>query len=912
MMIRSGAGLFAAFAFLLVSPLNAQTVTLDFAPPRIAPKAVCIARASDADLVAEWGAWDGNTLPDRDTGLINRDMRRLSELDPIAWDGTIQRVIALLPSVSPSFTEDHVTLARIEHLIALGQLQALKSEGLVQHLLDRGDANSPRMQNALSVLLGTGVGVDRDPRRAEELLMSAGYGGNADALLTLARMSVEGTAPNGWDVNPEMAVTMAFGSLVGQMDPLICDRISRIAREFSSGEIVTQNHNLARHWYRFAADMGDPIAAWRVAEYELQSELVTKDNKVLMTYLTQAAAGDLPYAKVALGRIYEAGALVPKDLPKAGALYEAAAAGGDRAALIRLAGFLEAQLPTDPDLWAELLDTFVQLESLDDPPPFVFAKHAARILDTQGRWAGQAQARALAERGAALDDPAAIMMLANMEFGSAQNDAKFYRAVDRLIYSVNVLGEAGPTADLQAAFLCKAPHAPMLEEAAYWAAAETAIGSSSVDFSGSELAALVANPAPLMMATLQTQALYGRATPLANLLEVLERSGAPASELAFWTTYATQFASVDTARAALALALAKTPAARATALDKLRAAGAAGDQGAFLKLAKALLADGTEPSRAEAKTLLAPLAAEGIGEALGLLVLANPEAYPDLKAVFDDFSDQINQRGDFAALMLALPFLTDTAQQDVYRARAVTAMSCTFPQALAFANASDAIGDAKEARRWLTIATHLAEQNAWQLVELADSYRALLGDEGDRTALGLYEKAHDMGNRTAVQRLLRLNGNPSTKGYDQDRAIALYVDLVAFSAPDQIPGVLEDLARKDATLRQAVEARLDLDQIYADAANAGNPAAMREHASRLRAAAVTSDEVVEATAWLIRASEGGDTAAMVMLAQAYSLGVGVPASLEKARAWLAKAAEAGDPTAADMMRSINAGSGSDG
>ena len=49
---------------------------------------------------------------------------------------------------------------------------------------------------------------------------------------------------------------------------------------------------------RFAADLGDPVAAWNVVLYQLRSEQVVKDNAVLMTYLEKAAAGGLPYARV--------------------------------------------------------------------------------------------------------------------------------------------------------------------------------------------------------------------------------------------------------------------------------------------------------------------------------------------------------------------------------------------------------------------------------------------------------------------------------------------------------------------------------------------------------------------------------------------------------------------------------------
>lgn len=908
---RSAASLFAAIAFLVVQPLglHAQALPLDFEPPEMAVAPVCVARSFDADLVAEWRAWDGVALPDRDIGLINRDMRRLAEIDPASWNVTIEKVITLLPGVSPSFTQDHVTLARIEQLIALGRLQQLRSEGLVQKLIDRGDENSPRMLNALAGFLNEGVGVDQDTKRGAEFLMAAGYGGNADALLTLSRLAVAGRAPDGWDINPQLAVTMAFGSLVGQIDPLICDRIARIAREFSNGEVVKVDHDLAVRWYRFAADLGDPIAAWRVAEYQLQSELVTKDNDVLITYLTKAAEGNLPYAQVALGRVYETGSLIPVDLAKAQVLYEAAAKDGDRAGLIRLSGFLEAQLQSRPELKAAFLDTLDRLGRVSDPPGWVYAKQAAQIMAVEGRWTGQAAARALLEKGAAKNDPAAIVMLAQIEFGAARTDSDFYGTVDHLINAVTTLGEAAPTADLQAAFMCKAPNAPLLDEAAYWAAVEAAIGSSSVQLSGQALSQLAQDPDPLTMAALQTQALYGRATPLANLLAVLDSNGSPASEVAFWTAYAERFANVASARAALALEQAANPTDRVAALDAFRAAIAAGDTGAPLKLAEALLADGTEAARAESGALLTSLAQDGNGEAMALLPEADPVTYPTTRAVFDAFAGRIDERGDYMALILAMPFLTDEADRNTYQTRAITAMQCTFPEAVAFAAAMGGEGNLDEARRWLTIAAHLAGQNTWQIVQLADSYRTLPDSEGDAIALAYYEQAYALGNRTAVQRLLRIYGNQAEEGYDAARVVALFTDLVAFSDADEIPAVLDELAREDATVRLAVEATLNLDELYAKAAEAGNLAAMREHARRLQASAVTRDDLVVSTGWLIRAAEGGDAAAMIMLSQAFSMGVGVAASLENAQGWLRKAAEAGDPTAIEMVKlfAVNAG-----
>lgn len=905
---RTAIGISGAFALLFPAVLCAQTLPLDFEPPEMEVTPICAARASDADIIAEWTRWDGQALPDRPVELINRDIRRLAELDPEKWDRTIQRVITLLPGVSSSFSSDHVILARIEQMIALGQLQELKASGLVQQLLDRGDANSPRMLNALAEFLTEGIGIDRDEARGAELLMAAGYGGNADALLTLSKLAVAGQAPEGWDISPDLAVTMAFGSLVGQMDPLICDRIARIAREFSSGEVVAVDHDLAVRWYRFAADLGDPVAAWRVAEYHLQSELVRKDNDILLTYLTKAANGNLPYAQVALGRVYEAGALVPIDLVRAQSLYEAAAAEGDRAALIRLSGFLEARLPGQPDLKPAFLDTLNRLQALDGSPPWVFGKQAFHLLEAKGRWAGQDEARELLERGAKLDDPAAIIMLAQMNLGTAESETEFYAAVDQMIHAVTNLGEVGPTTELQAAFLCKAPNAPQLEQAAYWAATEAAIGSTSLVLTDMALTELSENPDPLEMAALQTQALYGRATPLAGLLAVLERSDAPESERTFWAAYADRFPNVDTARASLALDQAQTTADRTAALEVFREAAAAGEDRAGLKLAKALLEGAPDAaSQAEALALLLPLAEAGEGDAMGLLPLADPATYPDAQAVYTAFAPAIDARGDFAALMLAMPFLTDADTRAAFRARAVSAMNCEFSESVAFAASMAATGDDDEARRWLRIATVLAGDDPWQTVELADAYRKTLPSAGsEKIALAFYRKAHALGSRTAVQRLLRIYGDKSKPDYDQAKIVSLYTDLVARSDTRQIAGVLDEVTRKEPKLRAAIEAELDLDRLYADAAEAGNPAAMREHAQRLRATAQTREEIETSTNWLLRASEGGDVPAMVALAQSYSLGVGVPISVENARIWLRRAAEAGDPTAIDMVKMFTA------
>ncbi|MEY4871458.1 MAG: hypothetical protein RLZZ563_788, partial [Pseudomonadota bacterium] len=445
------------------------TVTLDFAPPDMAVTPICLPRAPDPQLVARWSNWDGTTLPAMDPALIPRDLRRLAELDAARWDTTIRTALTLLHSADPKFGSDDLALALIEQQVALGQLTELDQSGQVAALLARGAANSPKMQTALAGYLTEGIGIARDPAAGAALLVQAGYGGNADALLQLSVLALNGTALEGWDIAPDLAVAMAFGGMVGQMDPLICDRISRVAREYAGGTVVTADHGLALRWYRFAADLGDPVAAWNVVQYQMRSEQVVKDNAVLLAYLEKAAAGGLPYARVALARVLDVGALATADPARALSLYQAAAADGDRTALT----LLGARSTPNPD------DSLAALTALPDPPAIAFTRQAERLIAAKGRWVAEPAARVLLTKAAALQEPGAIRLLASLDFAHATTDAPFYAIIDRLILALTTLGEAAPLADLRAAFLCRAPHAPMVDDAAYWQSVSDAMGTAS-------------------------------------------------------------------------------------------------------------------------------------------------------------------------------------------------------------------------------------------------------------------------------------------------------------------------------------------------------------------------------------------------------------------------------------------------
>lgn len=891
--------------FALPAVAAAQTIDLVFEPPELETGPVCEPRPSDEALAAKWDGVTPDALPETDTAIIKRDFRRLIELDPQGWFDTVNRVQADFRTIDPQYSEANLLIDRIELLLAAGRVQELQQERLVERLAALDLRQTPRAQHLLAGYLMRGVGIERDVARGEELLLQAGFGGNADAILQLVEREIQGTPVEGWDVPPELGVTMAFGGLVGKLDPLICDRVNRIAREYMNGDIVTRDPALAERWYRFSADLGDALSAWRVAEIHLRAEDLPKDNEVLVHYLTAAADAGLPYAQVALARLYVDGALVPRDLEAAEATYSAAGETWPPGAASHVL-FLQSQSRRDPDwipLYGEALSALAQSPNA---PAWSLIAMAEKVLADKGRWAGEAEALELLERAIAQGEYAAMQKAAPMQFRAARTPQEFYLVMDRLMQAVVTSGEVDPMQQLSSAFICRAPEAPQVEEADYWVAVAESTASDAVDFTAEELARLAATPDPIAEAEIQTQALTGRVTAIAQYIHLLEHRGVPAETLAFWENYATRFPGVSTARAALALKAARTPADRRAALDLFRKAIALGEPSAGTQFAEALLEEGlvTPESQAEALEILLPLAERGFGDALEMLPLADPDTFPTLAAVMDRYGATVEARGDFDALLLALPLIGDRTVYADYLSRATSITACTFDEALRLTDAIGRAGDRTLFERWLGITDYLAAGEGYALTELADVFSRYATDADQPKILAYYEAARAEGSRTAIHRLLNIYSRRSSPQYDAAHSAELFADLVRFSAPEDLPGTLTRLRGATPEIRAIAYRAIDETALYLSAAESGNAVAMREYALILRQSASTPAQVLDSTDWLRRAAEAGEPAAMVDYAEALVFGIGTDPSRDEALDWLQKAADLGSEDAALRLRSL--------
>ncbi|CUH80080.1 tetratricopeptide repeat protein [Tropicibacter naphthalenivorans] len=886
-----------------------------FAPPQIEVQPICTVRPPDEQTTALWRDWDGKALPRMDTALIKRDLNRLLHLDGPAWYDTAVQIIDRLEEKEPSFAGQNALLSRIAAMEKAGRYTELRKSQLVPELAAMGETLSGRALTALSRYYRDGIGIDRDVARADALLVQAGFSGNADALLALSRMAVEGKAPAAWDVPLELAVSMAFGSLVGELNPTICDRTARIAREYHNGVLVQQDRQLAHDWFRFTADLGDAYAAWKVVEYHLEAEEFQKDNAVLLTYLTKAADAGLPYAQIELGRLYEVGSLVPQDLDRALALYEKAASIGERPGLTRVALFIERYADLYPHLAERRIEMLQALTKLPDPPGWAFTRMAQIVLDEKGRWDGAAEARALLERAAALGDLDGITNLGQLILADARTEAEFNTGVNHLARGVAVFGGVTPLKTLFGAYNCQAPDAPRMAEAGYWHYLEDATATANLHLSAQEVLELTPQDDPLQIATLQSHALYGRPTALASWLKLLETGTfADAEQRAFWEDYSDRYAHVIAALAKLEFELAQSREQRLAAFGLLREEYKRSGPSAALALAQALLdsrlLDDPElaaQGRAEAQTLLADIAALGNGKAIELL--AGFEDTPEgRRAVFDTYREVIDRNGDFWAMLFAAPMVEGAARDKVLR-RARGLMSCDYKNAMLMANIHRKVGERDAYAHWVEVAATLTEDNAWAMTDLARAKLDLYQGAAATEVQPLLRTAFAMGDAAAGRELFQLHIDEGYPTYDPTAAVRMIEAAMETEQSDLLVGYLGRYRKSDPATRQAIEAQLDLPQVLLTSAGYGDVYSMRSYGQYLTANAKTPADLTQATDWLRQAAEWGDTTAMAEYGEALAFGIGVPPNPSLALVWLERAAAGGSTKSAEITRLVRLSQG---
>lgn len=892
---------------------RAAPLDLAFLPPDVAPQDIC--RAVD-DAPAGTAPDAATDEAAEDTALtlqyLRRDIRNFTAEDADRWFDFILDLIAWQERLDPGFAGASADLARIALHVDAGRLDALRDSGLIDALRRDAAALTGAQKVALAQYYLDGIGVARDIATGHALIRDAALGGNVDALLTIARMAASDQPMPGWEAPLDLTVSLAFGGMLGQVNPEICRRAERIAEEYLSGRIVVRNPPVAYAWYRFAADLGSTDAAWRVAEAQMDPGNQDADRAVMLRYLDMAAARGFRPDDA------QASALQAADLPaqiidRLIGPIASPVTGGTRpsvAHLLRLdMGLNSDEIALDSPWFAYLR----QVAELPTAPGRIFTRLAREVQLREGRWAGEAEATDLLTEAARRGDPEAMRLLAQILIRYRDDPARLSQAASLLTEAATRFQDIAALADLDALFRCQMPQAPLTAEAEIWADAWRATGAEPLHLAANDLAVLNPWRDPEALAGIQSMALAGQPEALSQILERVQNDpGLREDARLYWAARAETSPRALELFAGLEVDLAATPADHDLAIQLLRRVYLNNGVATALELAVALTEyDGRSPdTAAEIAALLTEAGNRGEGASIRLLsrLSANVGDRPGFAVptrteaqIYAQFADVIEARGDFLALMFAIPHVGPARAQD-YLARAVSQMNCGSKDVDELGDAAAILRDAAQTLHWRDVGRAIEGGNTLSRLALTpqQSQAYATGAAPDAGTVMAREAAE--GTPAALRSQFVLTSNPGLSGYDPAAAAAALHALADAGGPGDAAFVLQAWRTAPEDLRAAILAMGDLRPALRRAAETGSAEARHDYALLLRQEARGAADLAESARWLAEAAAQGHVPAMVEMGHVLTMGLGVPADHAAALDWFRTAARAGSLDAAEMAR----------
>ncbi|MDB5613584.1 MAG: hypothetical protein JWQ22_1237, partial [Devosia sp.] len=334
---------------------------------------------------------------------------------------------------------------------------------------------------------------------------------------------------------------------------------------------------------------------------------------------------------------------------------------------------------------------------------------------------------------------------------------------------------------------------------------------------------------------------------------------------------------------------------------------AAGSDAARVTLADLLLGDFAEQPDAQAQAfgLLQDAAAHGSGAAIERLL--EHQASVDANQLMQQYGPAIAARGDLDALLFAAQHAATPEDRLVYLTQAANSSKCSFSDIIKVGRSYSKAGDKPLAEHWLQIATHLVNDQGWQFASLAQEF-LLLKDNARHaeTIVKLLEEAVTHGQIASLDRLIDMRSDTQSPVYDPAKVVALVQQAVKTATPTQLLNLARRIERTRPDLRDQITRTVDIQAIYRTSAEGGNSTAMRELAKYLQQRASGPQQLTEAMDWMEKAATDKDPEAMMLLAKAYTVGLGREASLDKAVALLKGAADLGNDDAKTMLSAMGA------
>lgn len=885
---------------------SARTVTLDFLPPQMEPRDICApsVRKPKADDLSVDGKDIELTDPDR-IRYLRRDIRVYTNEDAARYFDFIDALIERRGAIDGDFTPVDQAFDRVDLWLRAGRLEELQDAGLIESLRTRIEEMSNNQRVTLARFYADGVGVERDIAFAQELIREAAYGGNASALLEIARLAQNGDLVEGWDAPLDLTITMAFGGILGGLDRGVCRRAEQIAQAYIKGDVVTANPALARAWFRFAADMGRSESAWRMVEYHLNADAAEQDNIELRHYLKQAVRLGISVSAAQEVALVSSGAVTQSELVEILGFNHPQDGRRTKQSLTPLLQLVVNIDGLEADEDSLYLDYLREITQMAEAPGQVFDRLAGETLVRRGRWAGEAEAISLLEEAVRRGDASAQQRLAGMLVRYRDDPAQVARAETLLMDAVSRFGLAPAMDDLDKLYRCQVTDAPRLVQADIWAANYRASGHEQVGISASDLLALAPARTPETIAEIQSKALDSRSQMIASQAQRVQANPLSSkAELRYWADQVNQSDQALEAFAELEFELARTPAQRDIAIEFFRRVYLNNGVTTALDLAIALVDyNARDPEIAkEVVTLLTMAGNRGEGGAIRLLARLQSRTRPEAD-VYAQFAKQIEARGDFLALMFAMPYISK-AQLDDYTDRAVSLMSCTTKDTDELGSAAALRGDRVQSYQWRQVGLNFELGSTLSKLRLSNAQMKWFDDGAAPDPVDVASRSLAEGDLNARMRLIELTANPDLESYDPQTASVQIVAALQERVAGDMASLAATLRVTPDAVRDRVDEKVNSDAILRSAAESGDVATAYEYAMLLRARAASTNALTQSAKWLQQAAERGHRDAMFEYGYVLGFGLGRQADAAEALSWLDQADRSGHPRAAEVARMV--------
>ncbi|MEP5153364.1 hypothetical protein [Planktotalea sp.] len=884
---------------------------LDFLPPTLAPRDLCNAPAP-TDGVSDFRTEGGKqelTNVER-IGYLRSDIQRYMNADANQYFAFVNALITQQSLIDESFTNVDAIFARIDLMLRAGQGEQLREQRIVASLRERASELTNGQRVKLALFYEEGIGVAPDPLFSQELIREAAYAGSALALLEIARLAGQGILVEGWDAPLDLTVTMAFGGILGPLDRSVCQRAERIAQEYIKGDLVAPNPSIALAWYKFAADMGGSQAAWRIVEFHLNADAKTKNNVELRRYLDLAVRLGVTVDDASSAALVASGAVSENEL--------AAILGFNfdqdkRRTRAAIAPYLDLVVNIDslePDEDSLLLDYLWEITKLPEAPGNIYTRLAAEILGRKGRWAGEAEAMPLLEEAARRGDGLGQRRLANMLLRYRDDPVQLARTESLLMEAVSRHGLSVAMNDLDSLYRCRTPDAPRLRLANEWAQSYAASERANVSVSGVDLLSLSPDRDPEVISLIQSLALDRRSQMVAAHAQRVQSNTLAANEaLQFWADMLSNSSQALELFAKYEFSLAQSPAQRDLAVEFFRRVYLNNGVATALDLAVALVEyNARDPEIAEEIVQLLTMAGRrGEGGAIRLLSRLQSGVRSEA-AVYAQFADSIEKRGDFLAMMFALPHVP-RVQVDDYVDRAVSLMSCTSKDVEELASAHAKVSDQNGAFHWHKIALNIDGGHALSKLGLSDRQTGLFDKGAAPDPVARAQRSLAEGDPNALMRLIQLTSNPGLPSYNADAASRYFETGIEQGDTDRLVALAAIYRASSDEVRRAIDARVDMDDVLLRVARGGDVAAAYALGMRLRDTAKDASGLAQSLSLLEAAALRGHRDAMYETGFALGFGLGRAADVAGAIKWLEQAATVGHPDAGALAKSLRIAGG---